>query len=119
MRVLVVDDQKRTRQSLRLLLGTMSCIQEIREAADGVEAVALVQEFMPDIILMDARMPEMDGIEATGIIKEQFPQVRIIVLSMYPEYRESALNAGADFFVSKGEPPEDLMSVMGEMVGGM
>jgi DNA-binding NarL/FixJ family response regulator len=119
MRVLVVDDQKRTRQSLRLLLGTVPCIQEIREAADGVQAVESAQEFQPDIILMDARMPEMDGITATGIIKDSLPHTQIIVLSMYPEYRESALNAGADLFVSKGEPPEELVRVVGEMTGGM
>lgn len=110
MRVLIVDDQKRTRQSLHLLLKTIHSLSEIREAADGLEAVRLAEEMQPDVILMDAQMPEMDGIQATSIIKKRWPLIRVIVLSMYPEYRGDALAAGADKFISKGDPPQDLVS---------
>ena len=65
MRVLVVDDQPRARQSLKALLATWPQAQEIREAANGKQAVALVEEFQPDVVLMDVRMPEMDGLEDT------------------------------------------------------
>jgi DNA-binding NarL/FixJ family response regulator len=112
MRVLIVDDQKRTRQSLNLLLKTIHSVSEIREASDGLEAVALAQEMQPDVVLTDARMPKMDGVEAARIIKTSWPHIQVIVLSMYPEYRESALAAGADAFVSKGEPPQDLVKVV-------
>jgi DNA-binding NarL/FixJ family response regulator len=115
MRVLVVDDRKRTRQSLALLLRTINTISEIWEAADGSEAVSLIPEIQPDVVIMDAKMPKMDGIQATGIIKESWPHIHVIVLSMYPEYRVRALDAGADIFTSKGEPPEELVKAIGEI----
>jgi YesN/AraC family two-component response regulator len=110
IRVLIVDDQPRTRQSLKALLITGLQVEEIREAANGQEAVRLVDESQPDVVLMDVRMPEMDGLEATRLIKKRWPQVKIIVLSMYAEYATTALAAGADAFVSKGEPPQQLLS---------
>lgn len=112
MRVLVVDDQKRTRQSLRLLLNTLPTVCEVQEAAGGREAVASIPGTRPDVVVMDARMPEMDGVAATRLIKTNWPEIKIIVLSMYPEYEGDALQAGADCFVSKGEPPEVLIEAV-------
>jgi two-component system nitrate/nitrite response regulator NarL len=77
-----------------------------------MEAVRCVEECKPDIVLMDARMPEMDGIEATRIIKTKSEQIPVIVLSMYLEYQEAALAAGADAFISKGDPPERLLEAL-------
>jgi len=112
MQILIVDDQPRARQSLKALLTTWTQVKEIREAASGQEALHLVEESRPDVVLMDARMPEMDGLEATWLIKARWPQVKIIVLSMYADYRTEALAAGADAFVSKGEPPEQLLATL-------
>jgi DNA-binding NarL/FixJ family response regulator len=112
MRVLITDDQKQTRKSLKLLLKTFPPVEEIREAADGMEAVRLIPELQPDIVVMDGRMPKMDGIEATRIIKARWPSTKVILLSMYPEYREAASRAGADAFISKGEPPEKLVDTI-------
>jgi len=64
------------------------------------------------VILMDARMPEMDGLQATRLIKTRWPQVKIIVLSMYAEYMDEALAAGADAFVSKGAPANKLLATL-------
>ena len=61
-----------------------------------------VADEQPDVVLMDVRMPVMDGIEATRRIKESWPQVKVLVLSMYAEHREEALEAGADHFMVKG-----------------
>jgi DNA-binding NarL/FixJ family response regulator len=112
IRILIVDDQRRTRQSLKALLATNFQPMEMREAANGVEAIRCAEDWKPHIVLMDARMPELDGIEATRIIKTKTPEVRVIVLSMYAEYQAAALAAGADAFVSKGEPPEQLLAAL-------
>ena len=71
-----------------------------------------MREFRPDLVLMDVRMPEIDGLEATAQIKAQWPQVHIVVLSMYVEHRGEALAAGADAFVGKGEAPGTLLDVL-------
>jgi CheY-like chemotaxis protein len=116
LRILIVDDQRRTRQSLQALLATKFQPIEVQEAENGLEAVRCVAEWMPDIVLMDARMPELDGIEATRAIKQQMPHSMVIVLSMFAEYHAAALEAGADVFISKGEPPEMLLAVLSEIV---
>lgn len=112
LRILIVDDQKHARRSLRALLAAQFGWIEMLEADDGIEAVRCVEEWEPDIVLMDARMPEMDGVEATRIINMQAPQVRVIMFSMYGEYRAAGLAAGAKAFISKGEPPEQLLATV-------
>ena len=112
IRVLIVDDQPRARKSLKALLSTWTRSAEIREASNGREALRLAEELPPDLVLMDVRMPEMDGLEATRQIKARWPQVRVVVLSMYVENQDEALAAGADAFVGKGEAPERLLDVV-------
>jgi len=112
LRILIVDDQQRARRSLMALLATRFQLAEMCEAANGMEAVRCVEECKPDIVLMDARMPEMDGIEATRIIKTKSKHTPVIVLSIYLEYQEAALAAGADAFISKGDPPERLLEAL-------
>ncbi len=118
LRVLIVDDQRRARQSLRALLATEERIGEIDEAGSGLEALSRVEAFGPDVILMDARMPEMDGLEATRQIKSLRPETRIILLSMYAEYGPEATAAGADAFLAKGEAPGKLLEVLWRLVHG-
>jgi len=112
IKVLIVDDQPRSRNSVRALLSTWSWVGEIREATNGREALGLVWEFRPDVVLMDVRMPEVDGLEATAQIKAQWPMVKVVVLSMYTEHRDEALSAGADAFVGKGEASDALLGVL-------
>ncbi len=112
IRILIVDDQRRARQSLKALLATRFLLINTCEAVNGVEAIRRVEECKPNIVLMDARMPEMDGIAATRIIKAKSPRVRVIILSMYADYKAAALAAGADAFVSKGEPAERLLAAL-------
>jgi CheY-like chemotaxis protein len=112
MRVLVVDDQPRARQSMRAVLGAWRCVDEVREAADGAEAVELAESFAPDVILTDVRMPKMSGLEALRLIKAKGRPVKVIVLSMYPELQAEALAAGADAFISKSDPLEKLRQTL-------
>jgi DNA-binding NarL/FixJ family response regulator len=112
---MVADDQPRTRQSMKALFSTSPQIEQIIEAADGREAYRLCIELEPDLVIMDIRMPQIDGLESTRLIKAQMPAIKVIALSMYPEYRELALAAGADGFVAKGEPPGRLLKLVTEI----
>ena len=125
IRVLIADDAPRSRDGLRALLATARLgtsaaparpsrpkVEVIGEAADGQQAVRMVGECRPDVVLIDARMPVMDGLEATRLIKDKWPEVKVIVLTMYPMYRAKALAVGADDFLVKGCPPEDLLEAI-------
>lgn len=112
MRVLIADDRPRSRQGLRALLATQSEIEVIGEAGDGREALRLVGESRPDAVVMDARMPMMDGLAATRTIKEQWPDVRVVVLTMYSSHRGEAMDSGADAFLVKGCPTEELLEAI-------
>lgn len=112
LRILIVDDQRRARRSLQALLATRFHLVDTCEAVNGIEAIRCVEECKPDIVLMDIRMPDMDGIEATRIIKTKLAQVPVIVLTLYSEYQAAALAAGANAFLIKGEPVEQLLAVL-------
>jgi two-component system, NarL family, sensor histidine kinase FusK len=107
--VLVVDDQPRARRSLKALLATWAKAGRVREAANGLEALMAMEQACSDLVVMDVMMPEMDGLAATRQIRSRWPNTHIVILSMYPEYEDEALSAGADAFLTKGESPALLM----------
>jgi DNA-binding NarL/FixJ family response regulator len=111
-KVLIADDSPRSRSGLRAVLALRPEIQVVGEAANGQEAVRLVEELQPDVVLMDVKMPVMDGLEATQIIKESWPGSKVIVLTIHASYRTDALTAGADMFLVKGCPPEELLKAI-------
>jgi DNA-binding NarL/FixJ family response regulator len=111
-KVLIADDNVRARLGLRALLALRPEIEIAGEAADGWEAVQRVRDGQPDVVVMDARMPRMDGLEATRQIKGHWPQVWIVVLSMYASHRAEALAAGADAFLVKGCPAGELLAAI-------
>ena len=108
VKVLIADDRPTTRQGLRALLALLPEVEVIGEAADGAECVDLVAEYKPDVVLMDMQMPVLDGLEATERIKKQWPEVKVIALTMYATYRARALAAGADAFLVKDGAPNTL-----------
>jgi DNA-binding NarL/FixJ family response regulator len=111
-RVLIADDQRPTRKGLKALLDLAPDVAWVREAANGQEAINMVEAWRPDVVLMDARMPVLDGIAATQRIKSLWPRVKVIVLTLYAEYQAQALAAGADVFLVKGGPSESLLSAI-------
>ena len=112
VKVLIADDHPRSRRGLRALLTTTPVVKVVGEAADGQEAIDLVKAYQPDVVLMDAHMPVIDGLEASRRIKLQWPQIRIVMLSVYNGHRSEAATAGIDIFLAKGCPVEALWSAI-------
>lgn len=108
--ILLVDDQSLIRQGLKALLELESDLKIIGEAENGENAIKLVHELHPDVILMDIRMPMMDGVAATKQIMTQFPQTKILVLTTFDddEYVKAALKNGAIGYLLKDTPSEEL-----------
>jgi len=110
--VLIADDSTRSRSGLRALLTTWPEVEVVGEAVNGQEALRQVAEYHPDVVLMDARMPLMDGLEATRLIKSKWPEIKVVVLTLYVAYRTRALSAGADAFLVKGCSNEELLATI-------
>jgi DNA-binding NarL/FixJ family response regulator len=112
VRVVVADDQALVRDGLRLQLRHAPGLEMVGEASDGEQAVAVTRRLLPDVVLMDLRMPRLDGIEATAQITgdPECASVRVLVLTTFDldEYVYAALRAGAAGFLLKDTGPEDL-----------
>jgi DNA-binding NarL/FixJ family response regulator len=103
VRVVVADDQTVVREGLVTLLETMTGIEVVGSAADGEEAISLVAELAPDVVLMDLRMPRLGGVEATKRIRAQYPETQVVVLTTYADDESivGALQAGAIGYLTK------------------
>ena len=120
IRILLVDDQQLLRLGFRMLLETQEDLEVVGEAGDGAEALRLVGQTGPDVVLMDVRMPGMDGIEATEQITAQYPQTRVLVLTTFDldQYAFAALRAGASGFVLKSVEPVNLLAAIRTIASG-
>lgn len=119
--VLICDDEARTRQALKALLFAREIAREddlspvirlVGEACNGSEAVQMVAIFQPEVVIMDACMPGIGGVEATRLIKRKWPQVKVVMLTMYPDTRPAALDAGVDAYLLKGCLAETLFDAI-------
>ena len=113
-RVLIADDQALVRSGFRLIVETRDDLEVVGEAENGEEAVRLVAELAPDVVLMDVRMPVLDGIEATRRIVASDSSARILVLTTFDldEYVYAAIRAGASGFLLKDVRPSDLVDAI-------
>ena len=111
-RVLIADDQLRSRQGLSALLTSQPGIEVVGQVGNGREALCLIERNQPDAVVMDAKMPALDGLAATRMIKQRWPNVRVVVLTMYGSHEAEALASGADVFLVKGCSAEDLLKAI-------
>lgn len=124
IRILVVDDQPLIRQGFRMILSAQPDLEVVGEAADGAEAMDRAVELIPDVVLMDVRMPGTDGIEATRRIRDGLgpessgPRVLILTTFGLDEYVVDALRAGASGFLLKDATPEELVHAVRVVAAG-
>ena len=118
--MLLVDDQPLLRTGFRMVLGAETDLDIVGEAGDGAEAVDLARRLLPDVVLMDIRMPRLDGVAATRQIVEAKLPVRVLILTTFDldEYVVGALRAGASGFLAKDVPAEDLVAAIRTVAAG-
>ncbi|CDQ43706.1 response regulator [Mycolicibacterium neoaurum] len=119
-RVVIADDQRLVRAGLRMLCDSTEDIEVVAEASDGAQAVRSTAELMPDVVLMDLRMPGVDGITATEQIRSARADSKILVLTTFDddEHLYPALAAGASGFLVKDTEPSELLTAVRRVAAG-
>lgn len=120
IRVIVADDHAVVRKGLVQILADTDDIRVVGEASNAAEAVGVLRREPCDVLLLDVSMPGKNGIEALKVIRQEFPQVKTLILSMYPEdqFGVRALKAGAAGYLTKQAAPERLIEAVQKIAGG-
>ncbi|MEI2631934.1 MULTISPECIES: response regulator transcription factor [Bacillus] len=120
MKIVIADDHHVVRKGLRFFFATQDDIEVAGEAATGTEALRVIEETKPELVLMDLSMPEMDGIQAIKKAVQQFPGINIIVLTSYSDQEHviPALQAGAKAYQLKDTEPEELVKTLRQVHAG-
>jgi DNA-binding NarL/FixJ family response regulator len=118
IRVLIADDQRVVREGLAMLLGLLPEVEVVGSASDGDEAVTLAADLLPDIVLMDLRMPRCDGVEATRQLRERVPETTVVILTTYADDRSviDALRAGARGYLTKDAGGADIRHALRQVL---
>jgi DNA-binding NarL/FixJ family response regulator len=119
-RVLLVDDHELVRQGIAAMLHGAADVQVVAEARTGREALEVARRELPDVVLMDVRMPDMDGLEATRKLKEERPRTAVVMLTMHdnPTYLRDAVRAGAAGYLLKDVSKEELIDAIRQVSSG-
>ncbi|HEX4225564.1 MAG TPA: response regulator transcription factor [Pseudonocardiaceae bacterium] len=120
IRVVVVDDQAVVRQGLVLVIGLLPGLVVVGDAVNGQDALRVIEQERPDVVLMDLRMPDMDGIEVTRRIHAQYPDCRVLVLTTFADDQSilAALRAGAGGYLTKNAKAEEISSAISAVMRG-
>ena len=118
-RLLIVDDHDLIRESTQLMLEGEPDLEVVGEAVNGHHALELCRQLLPDLVLMDVRMPEMDGLTATREIKKEMPTISILLVSAYEseDYRREAASAGATDYILKDAERYQLLEAVHAALG--
>jgi len=118
-RVLIVDDHQGFRDGLKAVINLQADMEVVGEAQDGEKAIAMTRELLPDIVLMDVKMPVMDGAEATSRILAEMPGTKILALSIYADdgFMANMMRAGAMGYILKGCDSEELYGAIRKAAG--
>ena len=119
-RTLIVDDSSLARRAIRSILEGSRRFEIVAEAPDGVEGIARARELLPDLVLMDLRMPRLDGLAAIQTIKEQFPSTQVVVLSVSDDPPDlfEAIKRGAQGYLIKNMEPQLWLDYLDAVVSG-
>lgn len=111
LRVILADDHQMMREGLRLLVNSQADMEVVGEAENGQAAVALAQKFLPDVVVMDISMPEMNGLKATQRLKHLCPNIKILTLTRHTDdgYLQQLLQAGSSGYILKQSASEELV----------
>jgi DNA-binding NarL/FixJ family response regulator len=114
IRLGIADDHKIFRNGLKATLEECADFDLVVEASNGKQLMALVETNIPDVILMDIKMPEMDGIQTTAAIKQRYPNIKVLALSMFNEdkYIVDMMRAGASGYLLKNAEPEEIIEAI-------
>jgi DNA-binding NarL/FixJ family response regulator len=117
IRIVIVEDRAAVRQGLLMRLSAEPDMSVVGEAANGVEAIQLVESLHPEVVLMDVAMPVMDGIQTTCLLRQAWPQTTVVVLTIHEDAvtRQRAVDAGAAGFVSKATATDCLLDTIREV----
>jgi DNA-binding NarL/FixJ family response regulator len=120
LRVLVVDDNESVRRNICRLLHSEVDIEVVCEAVDGADAISKAREHLPDVVLLDVTMPNMNGLEVARTLKQEFPSIQIVILSQHDSrgFKWAALAAGVDGYVVKSDAARDLIPELRRIQGG-
>jgi DNA-binding NarL/FixJ family response regulator len=112
MRILLADDQPKVRLALRALLERQPGLNVVGEAIDAQDLLLQMEDICPDVVLLDWELPGVGVVDLLSALRRACPDASVIALSGLVRARQAALAAGADAFVSKGEPPERLLATI-------
>ncbi|HVG35298.1 MAG TPA: response regulator transcription factor [Pyrinomonadaceae bacterium] len=120
LRILLADDHGMVREGLRLIVNSQSDMEVVGEAGDGRAAIALAQELLPDIVVMDISMPHLNGLKATEKLNACCPQIKVLALTRHTDYGylQQLLRAGASGYVLKQSPPAELLHAIRAVASG-
>ena len=115
LRILIADDHETVREGIRLIIETQTDMEVVGEAGDGREAIRLAEELIPDIVLMDVSMPELNGLLATAKLKRVMPDIKILTLTRHTDeaYLQELLQAGVSGYVLKQSSASEMLRAAG------